>query len=96
MSISDMDKSLMADIAANAMDELVRMLQGTEPLWMKSPDGSKEVLNLDSYERIFQSPNGHLKNPGIRIEASRDSGVVIMNGSALVDMFLDAVRVSYI
>ncbi|KAL0441172.1 UNVERIFIED_CONTAM: Homeobox-leucine zipper protein HDG11 [Sesamum radiatum] len=37
MSISDMDKSLMADIAANAMDELIRLLQSNEPLWMKSP-----------------------------------------------------------
>ncbi|KAK4402513.1 Homeobox-leucine zipper protein HDG11 [Sesamum angolense] len=89
MSISDMDKSLMADIAANAMDELIRLLQSNEPLWIKSADG-RETLNLESYERMFQSPNSHLKNPNIRIEASRDSGVVIMNGLALVEMFMDA------
>ncbi|KAL0421700.1 UNVERIFIED_CONTAM: Homeobox-leucine zipper protein HDG11 [Sesamum latifolium] len=89
MSISDMDKSLMADIAANAMDELIRLLQSNEPLWIKSADG-RENLNLESYERMFQSPNSHLKNPNIRIEASRDSGVVIMNGLALVEMFMDA------
>ncbi|KAI3464189.1 hypothetical protein Pfo_020852 [Paulownia fortunei] len=89
MSISDMDKSLMTDIAANAMDELIRLLQSNEPLWMKLADG-RETLNLESYERIFQSPCSHLKNPNIRIEASRDSGVVIMNGLALVDMFMDA------
>ncbi|XP_022889938.1 homeobox-leucine zipper protein HDG11-like [Olea europaea var. sylvestris] len=88
MSISDMDKSLMADVAGNAMDELIRLLQTNEPLWMKSADG-REVLNLESYERIFPRPNTHLKNPNIRIEASRDSGVVIMNGLALVDMLMD-------
>ncbi|KAL2555266.1 Homeobox-leucine zipper protein HDG11 [Forsythia ovata] len=88
MSISDMDKSLMADIAGNAMDELIRLLQTNEPLWMKSADG-REVLNLGSYERIFPRANTHLKNPNIRIEASRDSGVVIMNGLALVDLFMD-------
>jgi homeobox-leucine zipper protein len=33
----------------------------------------------------------HLKNPNVRIESSRDSGVVIMNGVALVDMFMDSV-----
>ncbi|KAL3512453.1 hypothetical protein ACH5RR_025170 [Cinchona calisaya] len=93
MSISDMDKSLMADIAGNAMDELIRLLQTNEPLWMKSPPaaaaGGKEVLNLENYDRIFPKANTHLKNPNIRIEASRDSGVVIMNGLALVDMFMD-------
>ncbi|CAI9773848.1 unnamed protein product [Fraxinus pennsylvanica] len=88
LSISDNDKSLMADVAGNAMDELIRLLQTDEPLWMKSADG-REVLNLESYERIFPRPNTHLKNPNIRIESSRDSGVVIMNGLALVDMFMD-------
>lgn len=87
--ISDMDKSLMSDIAANAMEELLRLLQTNEPLWMKSATDGRDILNLDSYERIFPRANSHLKNPNLRIEASRDSGVVIMNGLALVDMFLD-------
>ncbi|KAK4394910.1 Homeobox-leucine zipper protein HDG11 [Sesamum angolense] len=90
MSISDMDKSLMADIAANAMDELIRLLQSNEPLWMKSPGDGREILNLESYDRIFPRPNSHLKNPSIRNEASRDSGVVIIDGLGLVEMFLDA------
>ncbi|XP_057812389.1 homeobox-leucine zipper protein HDG11-like isoform X2 [Salvia miltiorrhiza] len=89
LTISDMDKSLMADIAANAMDELIRLLQSNEPLWIKGGDG-RETLNLESYEKVFQSPYSHMKNPNIRIEASRDSGVVIMNSLALVDMFMDA------
>ncbi|KAL2243851.1 UNVERIFIED_CONTAM: Homeobox-leucine zipper protein HDG11 [Sesamum indicum] len=90
MSISDMDKSLMADIAANAMDELIRLLQSNEPLWMKSAGDGREILNLESYDRIFPRPNSHLKNPSIRNEASRDSGVVIIHGLGLVEMFLDA------
>lgn len=91
MSISDVDKSLMADIAASAMDELIRLVQGNEPLWMKSAADGRELLNLEAYERLFPRPNSHLKNPSIRTEASRDSGVVIMNDLALVDMFVDAV-----
>ncbi|KAK6148220.1 hypothetical protein DH2020_019132 [Rehmannia glutinosa] len=90
MSISDVDKSLMADIAANAMDELIRLLQSNEPLWIKSSSDGREILNLENYERNFPRPNSHLKNPNIRTEASRDSGVVIMNGLTLVDMFMDA------
>ncbi|KAL8547791.1 hypothetical protein ACS0TY_007213 [Phlomoides rotata] len=90
MSISEMDKSLMADIATSGMDELIRLLQSNEPLWIKSSDGRTTTLNLESYERAFQSPYTRMKNPNVRTEASRDSGVVIMNGLALVDMFMDA------
>ena len=89
--ISDMDKSLMTDIAANAMEEMLRLLQTNEPLWIKSTNDGRDVLNLESYERIFPSANTHFKSPNVRIEASRDSGVVIMNGLALVDMFMDSV-----
>ncbi|KAK4370764.1 hypothetical protein RND71_010239 [Anisodus tanguticus] len=90
LNISDMDKSLMADISGNAMEELIRLLQTNEPLWTKSNTDSRDVLNLDSYEQIFPKANSSLKNPNVRIEASRDSGVMIMNGLALVDMFIDA------
>ncbi|PIA26703.1 hypothetical protein AQUCO_09100087v1 [Aquilegia coerulea] len=86
--ISDMEKSLMAEFSANAMDELIRLLQAGEPLWMRSPVDGRDVLNLESYERMFPRTD-HLKNPDVRIEASRDSGVVIMNGETLVDMFMD-------
>ncbi|PHT53491.1 Homeobox-leucine zipper protein HDG12 [Capsicum baccatum] len=91
LNLSDMDKSLMADVAGNAMEELIRLVQTNEPLWMKSSsiDG-RDVLNFDNYDRVFPRTNSHLKNPNVRIEASRDSGVVIMNGLALVDVFMDA------
>ncbi|KAK7291321.1 hypothetical protein RIF29_06366 [Crotalaria pallida] len=87
--LSDMDKSVMSDIASNAMEELLRLLQTNEPLWMKSPTDGRDVLNLDTYERMFPKPSNHLKNPNVRIEASRDSGLVIMNSQTLVDMFMD-------
>ncbi|XP_057951911.1 homeobox-leucine zipper protein HDG11-like isoform X1 [Malania oleifera] len=90
MGISEMDKSLMADFAANALEELLRLLQTNEPLWMKSPTDGRDVLNLESYERLFPRTNNHLKNPNLRIEASRDSSVVIMNSSSLVDKFMDS------
>ncbi|KAK2664628.1 hypothetical protein Ddye_003202 [Dipteronia dyeriana] len=88
--LSEMDKSLMTDIAANAMEELLRLLQTNDPLWLKSSTDGRDVLNLDNYERMFPRGSGHLKNPNIRIESSRESGVVIMNALALVDMFTDS------
>lgn len=90
--LSDMDRSLMTDIAARAMEELLRLVQTNEPLWMKSASDGRDVLNLESYESIFPRASANLKKPHVRIEASRDSGVVIMNGLALVDMFIDSVR----
>ncbi|OMP10294.1 hypothetical protein COLO4_04639 [Corchorus olitorius] len=81
--VSDMDKSLMTDIATNALEELLRLLQTNEPLWIKSSTDGRDVLSLETYERIFSRPNTHFKSPNLRIEASRDSGVVIMNGLAL-------------
>ncbi|XP_016451582.1 homeobox-leucine zipper protein HDG12-like [Nicotiana tabacum] len=90
LNISDMDKSLMADIAGNSMEELIRLLQTNEPLWTKSTTDGRDVLELDSYNQIFPRANSSLKNSNVRVEASRDSGVVIMNGLALVNMFMDA------
>nr|XP_043613752.1 homeobox-leucine zipper protein HDG11-like [Erigeron canadensis] len=89
--LSDMDKSLMADIATNAMDELIRLVQTNEPLWTKgsSKDGM-EILNLDNYKRVFPRPSDTLKNPNIRTEASKASSVVMMNSLQLVDIFLDS------
>ncbi|KAI9173428.1 hypothetical protein LWI28_001253 [Acer negundo] len=88
--LSEMDKSMMTDIAANAIEELLRLLQTNDPLWLKSSTDGRDVLNLDNYERMFPRGSGHLKNPNIRIESSRESGVVIMNALALVDMFTDS------
>lgn len=90
LNLSDMDKSLMADIASNAMEELIRLVQTNEPLWMKSTIDGRDVLNFDNYDRVFPRANSHLKNPNVRIEASRGSGVAIMNGLALAEVFMDA------
>ncbi|KAM0994279.1 hypothetical protein ACFX2I_009824 [Malus domestica] len=57
---SDMDKSFMTDIIANAMEELHRLLQTNEPLWMKSSTDGRDVFNLETYERIFSRANSHL------------------------------------
>ncbi|CAA0820961.1 Homeobox-leucine zipper protein HDG11 [Striga hermonthica] len=89
-TISEVDKSLMADMASGAMDELVRLVQENESFWMNSSFDGREILDCENYERAFPRPNGHLKSPNVRSEASRDSGVVIMNGLALVDIFMDA------
>ncbi|KAK9118158.1 hypothetical protein Scep_016251 [Stephania cephalantha] len=91
--ISDIGKSLMMQVAANAMDEFVKLAQTDEPLWIKSDtsEGTRDVLQLESYQRLFPKANVPMKSSlSTRIEASRDSGLLITNTLALVDMFMDA------
>ncbi|OIW03379.1 hypothetical protein TanjilG_31826 [Lupinus angustifolius] len=89
-SLSEMDKSLMSTIATNALEEFLRILHTNEPLWIKSTIDGKDFLNLETYERMFPKAITRVKNPNVRVEASRDSTVVIMNSSNLAEMFIDA------
>ncbi|CAA6664737.1 unnamed protein product [Spirodela intermedia] len=84
------EKSLMADVAANAMGELIRLAQTDEPLWMKSGSDGRERLNLESYDRLFPRSGNQLKSPVIHSEASRASCGVMMGATSLVDMFMDS------
>ncbi|KAK3218628.1 hypothetical protein Dsin_012598, partial [Dipteronia sinensis] len=87
----EMEKAVMAQTVANATDELIRLLGVNEPLWVTSNNSSegKYVIHRDSYEKIFPR-YCHLKIPHARIESSKYSGIVSMNGLQLVDIFLDA------
>ncbi|XP_023523434.1 homeobox-leucine zipper protein HDG11-like [Cucurbita pepo subsp. pepo] len=88
--VSNMDKTLMSEVATNAMGELLRLCQTNEPLWMKSRSDGRDVLDLETYEQAFPRANVPLENLHFRTEVSRDSGVVIVNSATLVDMFMDS------
>ncbi|CAH8388472.1 unnamed protein product [Eruca vesicaria subsp. sativa] len=84
---SDADKPMIVELAVAAMEELVRMAQTGDPLWVPS-DNSVEILNEDEYFRTF--PRGIGPKPiGMRSEASRESTVVIMNHINLVEILMD-------
>uniref|UniRef100_A0A7N0V989 Uncharacterized protein n=1 Tax=Kalanchoe fedtschenkoi TaxID=63787 RepID=A0A7N0V989_KALFE len=89
LALSDTQKSIMTTIAANAAEEVHRLLQTDEPLWVKSATDGRQVLNLDMYHKMFRRANNHM-NPNSRVESSRDSGVVLMNSIALVGMFMNS------
>ncbi|CAL5436399.1 unnamed protein product [Camellia sinensis] len=90
--IMEEDKSLALELAMSSMDVLVKMCQAGEPLWIRNNDSGREVLNFEEHTRMFQWPM-NLKQNGseFRMEATRDTAVVIMNSITLVDAFLDAV-----
>lgn len=92
---TDMERAVMCETAATAMDEVIRLLQTDEPLWVKSPSDGRYVIERDSYEKAFPKPI-HFRSCSARIESSKDSALVTMNAMQLVDMLLDAVIINQI
>ncbi|KAG5614062.1 hypothetical protein H5410_013886 [Solanum commersonii] len=86
----DADKSMIIELAVAAMEELVRMAQTGEPLWITGPgpDNSMETLCEEEYVRTFPRGIGP-KSLGLTTEASRESAVVIMNHINLVEILMD-------
>ncbi|XP_021892210.1 homeobox-leucine zipper protein ANTHOCYANINLESS 2 isoform X1 [Carica papaya] len=85
------ERSMFVDLALAAMDELIKMVHTDSPLWIKSLDGRRDLLNHEEYMRTF-SPCIGMKPNGFVSEASRESGLVIINSLALVEMLMDANR----
>lgn len=93
-NVTGMERSMFLELALAAMDELVKMVQAGEPLWIPSLDGGKETLNYEEYVRSF--PRCIRPKPvGFVTEASRDNGMVIINSMAFVETLMDAVSNSF-
>ncbi|CAN4109742.1 unnamed protein product [Withania somnifera] len=85
---TDADKPMIIELAVAAMEELVRLAQTGEPLWITSPNNSTETLCEDEYFRTFLRGIGP-KPLGLTSEASKESAVVIMNHINLVEILMD-------
>lgn len=86
----EIDKPMVIELAVAAMEELIRIAQLGEPLWITS--GASETLNEEEYMQNF--PRGIGPNPfGLKSEASRETAVVIMNHINLVEIIMDAVSI---
>ncbi|RRT48849.1 hypothetical protein BHE74_00017668 [Ensete ventricosum] len=84
------EKFVFLELALAAMDELVKMAEMEEPLWIRSLDAGRETLNYVEYDRCFPRCVG-AKPTGFASEATRETGFVIINSSALVETLMDAV-----
>ncbi|XP_027361562.1 homeobox-leucine zipper protein MERISTEM L1-like [Abrus precatorius] len=84
---ADADKPMIVELAVAAMEELTRLAQVGDPLWVPN-NHRTEILNEDEYLRSFPRGIGP-KHVGLRSEASRESTVVIMNHMNLVDILMD-------
>ncbi|KAF2315651.1 hypothetical protein GH714_040173 [Hevea brasiliensis] len=85
------DRSMFRDLALAAMDELIKIAQIDSPLWIKSLEGGKDALNYEEYMRTF-SPCIGVKPSSFVTEATRETGIVIINSLALVETLMDVNR----
>ncbi|KAK4375052.1 hypothetical protein RND71_005729 [Anisodus tanguticus] len=85
------DKSKLMNLALAAMNELLRLAEIGEPLWVRSMDGGGETLNLDEYARSFTQFIG--KRPvHFTTEATRAFGTVITNSVTLAETLMNKSR----
>lgn len=90
--IFGLEKSRIMEIVNQSMDELVKMATAGEPLWVRSVETGREILNYDEYVKEFNVENpSNIKGPKRSIEASREVGVVFADLPRLVQSFMDVV-----
>lgn len=87
-----LEKSRIMDIVNQATEELKKMATFGEPLWIKSFETGREILNYDEYMKEFPTEKSGEERLTRSIEASRDTGVVSMDLPRLVQCFMDVVR----
>ncbi|GMH21704.1 hypothetical protein Nepgr_023546 [Nepenthes gracilis] len=86
-----LERSVYLELALAAMDELVKMAQTDEPLWLRNIEGGREILRHEEYMRAF-NPGIGLKPNGYVTEATRETGMVIINSLALVETLMNSDR----
>ncbi len=87
--LSETEKPLVVDLAVMAMEELMRMAQVGQPLWMPADSGNKEQLNYEEY--TLQSPRSiGLRPHGLKTEATRETGLVMSDAVSLVEALMDS------
>ncbi|KAG8379968.1 hypothetical protein BUALT_Bualt07G0144700 [Buddleja alternifolia] len=84
-----LEKSRITDAANRAMDELITMATHGEPLWIRSYETGREILNYDEYLKEFCSEISKNMQPKKCIEASRESGIIFVDLPWLVQSFMD-------
>ncbi|KAL9387801.1 hypothetical protein Peur_020925 [Populus x canadensis] len=91
--IFGLDKTRITEIANQAMEELKKMATAGEPLWIRSVETGREILNYDEYTKEFGSENSSNNGrPKRSIEASRETRVVFVDLPRLVQSFMDVNR----
>ncbi|GLU22225.1 hypothetical protein SLE2022_383150 [Rubroshorea leprosula] len=87
--IFGLEKSRILEIVNQAMEELKTMATAGDPLWVRSVETGREILNYDEYVKDFPVESSGNGRPKRSIEASRETGVVFVDLPRLVQSFMD-------
>ncbi|XP_071709958.1 homeobox-leucine zipper protein GLABRA 2 [Rutidosis leptorrhynchoides] len=83
-----LEKSRIMEIVDLALEEVVKMASAGDPLWVRSIETGREILNYDEYLNKLAIENSSIDQQKC-IEASRDSGIVFVDLPRLVQSFMD-------
>ncbi|XP_030525233.1 homeobox-leucine zipper protein GLABRA 2 [Rhodamnia argentea] len=87
--IFGLEKSRILELVNQAMEELKKMATAGDPLWIRSVETGREILNYDEYVKEFKVEAPSEGRPKRSIEASRETGVVFVDLPRLVQSFMD-------
>ncbi|GFP78795.1 homeobox-leucine zipper protein hdg2 [Phtheirospermum japonicum] len=79
---------VVLELVTVAMEELMRLAQLGEPLWVPSMDRNTATLNEEEYLRSFSRVFGP-KPSGFKSEASRETVVVAMSAQKVIEILVD-------
>lgn len=85
------DNIVLLNLGLDAFNELFRLYENGNPLWISKLDGSGEMLNIEEYDRLF-IPLIDTKPEYFTMEGTRASCIVADTSMALVNMLMDKVR----
>ncbi|KAI5082765.1 hypothetical protein GOP47_0002508 [Adiantum capillus-veneris] len=92
--LTSLEKNMITELAVVAMEEFMKMVHASQPLWVPAPElscGTRETLDFSEY--LNQFPRGIGPKPeGYRSEATRETGVVVADAHSIVESFLDVTR----
>jgi homeobox-leucine zipper protein len=89
--LTEAEKPLVVDLAVTAMEELLRMAQADQHLWMPVDSDNKELLNYDEHALQFPRGIGFARpHTGLKTEATRETGPVMSDAVSLVETLMDS------
>ncbi len=89
--LTEAEKPLVVDLAVKTMEELLRMAQADQHLWMPIDSVNKELLNYKEYTLQFPRGIGFTRpHTGLKTEATRETGPVMSNAVSLVETLMDS------
>lgn len=82
------EKSIFLDLAEKSMEELVKLVQADDSLWIRNGSRGIETLNLEEYTRLG-TPCLGIKSEGYSINATRTSGTVVASSLSIAESLMD-------